>query len=203
MVLVISVAATGTTALTVMFAPHLEEAERTGAPLPAWLRRDEGMGTVQDVAGGVVRLAEVAALPGGGGDEDQPPALALLAHPGGRRPGAAERAAQVDVDDGVEVVVGHLPQHPVAQHAGVGHQHVQPAELRHRRGHQALGHLRAADRSGRGHRPAACLPDRRGRLAGGSRVHVVDHHGRTGCGQRLGVREAEPPAGARDHSHFP
>ena len=45
--------------------------------------------------------------------------------------GAGERAAQVDVDDGVEVVVGHLPQHLVAQDAGVGDQDVEPAELVH------------------------------------------------------------------------
>jgi hypothetical protein len=36
----------------------------------------------------------------------------------------------VDLDNGVEVVIGHLPQHLVAQHSGVGHHHVQPAELR-------------------------------------------------------------------------
>jgi 3-oxoacyl-[acyl-carrier protein] reductase len=64
------------------FAPHLEEAERTGAPLPAWLRRDEGMGTVQDVAGLIVYLASDASgevtgqAIGIGGDR-----LALWSHP--------------------------------------------------------------------------------------------------------------------------
>jgi 3-oxoacyl-[acyl-carrier protein] reductase len=64
------------------FAPALEEAERTGGPLPDWLRRDEGLGTVEDVAGLVVYLAcdasaEVTGQAVGiGGDK-----LALWSHP--------------------------------------------------------------------------------------------------------------------------
>ena len=66
---------------------------------------DAGLG------GGVVGLAEVAALAGGRADQDQPAALALLAEADGGGAGAGERAAQVDADDVVEVLVGHLPQH--------------------------------------------------------------------------------------------
>jgi 3-oxoacyl-[acyl-carrier protein] reductase len=64
------------------FAPAIEESERTGEPLPAWLRRDEGLGTVEDVTGLITFLASDAAQGitgqaiGVGGDR-----LALWAHP--------------------------------------------------------------------------------------------------------------------------
>ncbi|MFI7634892.1 SDR family oxidoreductase [Nonomuraea sp. NPDC049400] len=79
---VVPVAATEMTRTIPAFAPILEEAERTGAPLPAWLRRDEGLGTVEDVAGLITFLASDAAQDitgqaiGIGGDR-----LALWAHP--------------------------------------------------------------------------------------------------------------------------
>ena len=75
-----------------------------------------------------------------------PATVALLAHPHGGGAGAGERAAQVHVDHGVEVLVGHLPQHPVAQDARVGDHHVEPAELLDGGGDQRVGGLGAADR---------------------------------------------------------
>ncbi|NUT53550.1 MAG: SDR family oxidoreductase [Saccharothrix sp.] len=78
----VPVAATDMTRTIPAFAPAIEEAERTGAPLPAWLRRDHGLGTVEDVASLVVFLASDAARGitgqaiGIGGDR-----LALWAHP--------------------------------------------------------------------------------------------------------------------------
>jgi 3-oxoacyl-[acyl-carrier protein] reductase len=79
---VIPVAATAMTRTIPAFAPIIEESERTGRPLPSWLRRDEGLGTVDDVAGLIVFLASPAAegltgqAIGVGGDR-----LALWAHP--------------------------------------------------------------------------------------------------------------------------
>lgn len=79
---VVPVAATEMTRTIPAFAPVLEEAERTGGPLPGWLRRDEGLGTVQDVAGLIVYLASEASAEvtgqaiGIGGDR-----LALWSHP--------------------------------------------------------------------------------------------------------------------------
>jgi 3-oxoacyl-[acyl-carrier protein] reductase len=79
---VVPVAATAMTRTIPAFAPVIEESERTGEPLPAWLRRDEGLGTVDDVTGLVVFLASEAAKGvtgqaiGIGGDR-----LALWAHP--------------------------------------------------------------------------------------------------------------------------
>lgn len=79
---VVPVAATEMTRTIPAFAPVLEEAERTGGPLPRWLRAGEGLGTPQDAAGLVVFLASDAAREvtgqaiGIGGDR-----LALWAHP--------------------------------------------------------------------------------------------------------------------------
>src|SRR5690606_8088311 len=57
---VVPVAATEMTKTIPAFAPIIEEAERTGRPFPDWLRRDEGMGTVEDVASLIVFLASDA-----------------------------------------------------------------------------------------------------------------------------------------------
>ncbi|GIH62703.1 SDR family oxidoreductase [Microbispora siamensis] len=79
---VVPVAATEMTKTIPAFAPVIEEAERTGRPFPDWLRRDEGLGTVEDVAPLVVFLASDASAGvtgqaiGIGGDR-----LALWAHP--------------------------------------------------------------------------------------------------------------------------
>ncbi|TDE56308.1 SDR family oxidoreductase [Nonomuraea mesophila] len=79
---VVPVAATEMTKTIPVFAPVIEESERTGRPLPGWLRKDEGLGTVEDVAGLVVFLASDASAEvtgqaiGIGGDR-----LALWSHP--------------------------------------------------------------------------------------------------------------------------
>ncbi|MDP9792361.1 3-oxoacyl-[acyl-carrier protein] reductase [Catenuloplanes nepalensis] len=79
---VVPVAATEMTRTIPAFAPVIEESERTGRPLPAWVRRDAGLGTVDDVTGLVTFLASDAAAGvtgqaiGIGGDR-----LALWSHP--------------------------------------------------------------------------------------------------------------------------
>jgi 3-oxoacyl-[acyl-carrier protein] reductase len=79
---VVPVAATEMTKTIPAFAPAIEEAERTGMPLPDRLRKDEGLGTVEDVAGLITFLASDSAKDvtgqaiGIGGDR-----LALWAHP--------------------------------------------------------------------------------------------------------------------------
>jgi NAD(P)-dependent dehydrogenase (short-subunit alcohol dehydrogenase family) len=78
----IPVAATAMTRTIPFFAPHVEALERDGVPLPDALRKGEGFGTVEDVAGLVVFLASDAAAQvngqavGIGGDR-----LALWSHP--------------------------------------------------------------------------------------------------------------------------
>jgi len=79
---VVPVAATEMTKTIPVFAPIIEESERTGAPLPEWVRKDEGMGTPEDVASLIVFLASEASAQvtgqaiGIGGDK-----LALWSHP--------------------------------------------------------------------------------------------------------------------------
>ncbi|WP_030854461.1 SDR family oxidoreductase [Streptomyces sp. NRRL F-4474] len=79
---VVPVAATEMTRTIPAFAPLIEESERTGEPLPDWLRKDEGLGTVEDVAGLITFLASddsdgvTGQAIGIGGDR-----LALWAHP--------------------------------------------------------------------------------------------------------------------------
>ncbi|MFF5102951.1 SDR family oxidoreductase [Streptomyces sp. NPDC000134] len=79
---VVPVAATEMTRTIPAFAPLIEEAERTGRPLPGWLREGEGLGTVEDVTGLITFLASDEAKDitgqaiGVGGDR-----LALWAHP--------------------------------------------------------------------------------------------------------------------------
>lgn len=79
---VVPVAATEMTKTIPAFAPVIEEAERTGNPLPDWVRKDEGMGTPEDVASLLVFLASDASAEvtgqaiGIGGDK-----LALWSHP--------------------------------------------------------------------------------------------------------------------------
>lgn len=78
----VPVAATAMTKTIPFFAPHVEALERDGVPLPDALRKGEGFGTVEDVAGLVVYLASDAAAGvngqaiGIGGDR-----LALWSHP--------------------------------------------------------------------------------------------------------------------------
>jgi NAD(P)-dependent dehydrogenase (short-subunit alcohol dehydrogenase family) len=78
----VPVAATAMTKTIPAFAPHVEALERDGVPLPDALRKGEGFGTVEDVAGLVVYLAsaESAGVNGQaigiGGDK-----LALWSHP--------------------------------------------------------------------------------------------------------------------------
>lgn len=79
---VVPVAATEMTKTIPAFAPAIAESERTGSPLPDWLRKEEGLGTVEDVAGLITFLASDSSKGvtgqaiGVGGDR-----LALWAHP--------------------------------------------------------------------------------------------------------------------------
>lgn len=79
---VVPVAATEMTRTIPAFAPVIAEAERTGAPFPDWLRKDEGLGAPEDAAGLVTFLASQASKDvtgqaiGIGGDR-----LALWSHP--------------------------------------------------------------------------------------------------------------------------
>lgn len=109
---IVPIAATAMTATIPAFAPILEEAERTGGPLPTWLRQAEGFGTPEDCAGLVAYLASDAAAGvtgqciGIGGDK-----LALWAHP--HEVATAYRAggwSAADIDAVWATSVGSDPQ---------------------------------------------------------------------------------------------
>jgi NAD(P)-dependent dehydrogenase (short-subunit alcohol dehydrogenase family) len=88
---VVPVAATEMTKTIPAFGPALEHAERTGEPLPDWMRKDEGLGTPEDVASLIVYLASDASAGvtgqaiGIGGDK-----LALWSHPAEKATAYAE-----------------------------------------------------------------------------------------------------------------
>jgi NAD(P)-dependent dehydrogenase (short-subunit alcohol dehydrogenase family) len=94
---VVPVAATEMTRTIPAFAPVIAEAERTGRPFPAWLRRNEGLGTVDDVTGLVTFLASDAAgditgqAIGVGGDR-----LVFWAHPREKRVAFADGGWSAD-----------------------------------------------------------------------------------------------------------
>ncbi|MEU3464000.1 SDR family NAD(P)-dependent oxidoreductase [Streptomyces sp. NPDC006733] len=94
---VVPVAATEMTKTIPAFAPVIAESERTGDPLPEWLRKDEGLGTVEDVAGLITFLASDASADvtgqaiGVGGDR-----LALWAHPREKAVAFADGGWQAD-----------------------------------------------------------------------------------------------------------
>jgi len=79
---VVPIAATEMTKTIPAFGPAIEAAESSGEPLPAWMRKDEGLGTVEDVASLIVFLASEASTGitgqaiGIGGDK-----LSLWRHP--------------------------------------------------------------------------------------------------------------------------
>jgi hypothetical protein len=104
---------------------------------------------------------------------------------------------QVHGDDLVEVVVAHLPQHGVAQDAGVGDEDVEASEVLDRGGDEGIRGLGAADRSDDGDCGPAVGDDRRDRRLSCRGIHVVDDDGRALTGEfaRVGESEALPAAG--------
>ena len=157
---------------------------------------DAGLG------GGVVGLAEVSALPGGRADGDDPAGDAVLLEVGECFPDAREGAAEVDVDDGVEVLVGHFQQALVPQDAGIGDQDVQAAELRDGCLHQLFGNLGASDRSDDGGGLPAVGLDGPDCFRSHLGVDVVDDDGGTLAGEFPGVGEAQAPTASGDDCYF-
>ncbi|MGH6656811.1 MAG: SDR family NAD(P)-dependent oxidoreductase [Actinocrinis sp.] len=108
----IPVAATAMTRTIPAFAPHVEALERDGTPLPDALRKGEGFGTPEDVAGLVVYLASDASAQvtgqciGIGGDK-----LSLWSHPQEVAVAYADGGWSADaIADAWPVSVGRDPQ---------------------------------------------------------------------------------------------
>ncbi|WP_329539783.1 SDR family NAD(P)-dependent oxidoreductase [Streptomyces sp. NBC_01358] len=109
---VIPVAATAMTKTIPAFAPHIEALEEHGTPFPDALRKGEGFGTAEDVAGLVTFLASDASAGvngqciGIGGDR-----LALWSHPQEISVAYAEGGWSADaIADAWPVSVGRVPE---------------------------------------------------------------------------------------------
>ncbi|KAF4530878.1 hypothetical protein B566_EDAN018918 [Ephemera danica] len=143
-----------------------------------------GLGEADDaeLAGGVIRLAEVAVdADHAAGVQDD---AAALQHQGvDHGLGAVEHAAQVDVDHRIELRQRHLLQPRVAGDAGVVHQHVDAAEALLDCGHHGIdrGAVGDVDDIALGlHTQAAAL--RHHGINGGG-IHVAHRHVRTFGGE--------------------
>ncbi|MFE7111660.1 SDR family oxidoreductase [Streptomyces sp. NPDC057575] len=109
---VIPVAATAMTKTIPAFAPHIETLEQDGTAFPDSLRKGEGFGTVEDVAGLVTFLASDASADvngqciGIGGDK-----LSLWSHPQEISVAYADGGWSADaIADAWPVTVGRTPQ---------------------------------------------------------------------------------------------
>lgn len=109
---IVPVAATEMTRTIPVFAPYIEALEERGEAFPAWLRRDAGFGTAEDVAGLVVFLASDASAEvtgqaiGIGGDK-----LTLWTHPQEKAPVYADGGWNADsIAESWKTGVGSAPE---------------------------------------------------------------------------------------------
>ena len=119
--------------------------------------------------------------------------------------GGAEVALQVDADDVVPLLLRHREDHPVAQDAGVVHEHVELAEGVDGLLHHGAGLLEVGDVGAVHHGLAAHRLDLGDHLVGRARVgaaavglgaEVVDDHRRALAGQHQRVLAPDAAAGA-------
>ena len=143
-------------------------------PVHCWARS-----RVSPISPALLAAYAACGRPGGGeaehrGDVDD--ARAGLHHPAARL-GHPVAAVEVDVDDLPELLGRLAGGRDGGADAGVVDQHVDPAELRHRRVDQRLALCRVGDVGGHGEHPAAGGPDQLGGLlelvdAAGAQDHV-------------------------------
>ena len=125
--------------------------------------------------------------------------MAASTHVCGSGAGTGESAAQVHIDDGVEVLVGHFPQNAVTQDSCVGDQYVQTTEVVQGGRGECIGRGGRADGGPVGNGHAGVFDDLGGGRLGGVAVGVVDHDGGSAAGQFEGVGTAEAAACSGDH----
>ncbi len=123
-------------------------------------------------------------------------------------PGRGERALEVDVDDRVPLVLGHVRQHPVAEDAGVVDRRRAGRRTRRSPPGRAARRRRSRTRSRRWRSPRLPSPSisattccgRREIVAGAvdRAAEVVDHDLGAVAGEAEGVLAADAAAGAGD-----
>jgi hypothetical protein len=105
--------------------------------------------------------------------------------------------ACVEVTPPSPLLVGHVEEHPVARHAGVVDDHVEPPVPVDGGGHHRVGRRPLADVAGHDRRFTATTADLlRGVLA--CSRQVVDHDPGAGLGESQRLGATEPGPGARD-----
>ena len=174
-------------------APH--------AVLGAFQCHDVGQADDPRLGRRVVGHVVVSVQPADRGGEHHP-AVPGRTHHRERRAHHVERSAQVDVEDGVEVVVAHLRQRRAQHVARIVDQDVQAAIVFQRRGDDGLTALGRRDGLGTGGRLAAgradlVAPPARPASCVAVRRVVDDDLGALG-GQQQGVLAAQSAAGAGD-----
>ena len=114
-------------------------------------------------------------------------------------------AAEVHVDDVVEVLDRHLVERLVAEDGGVGDHRIEATPFVHRLLGEAGGAFDGGDRLGVGHRLATGRPDLADHLLGqagiaaaaeGMTAQVVHHHPRAPAGELECVATAHPATGS-------
>ena len=114
----------------------------------------------------------------------------------------AERRRQMDVEDGVPLLVGHLLDDRVPGVAGIVHHDMAAAEGVDRGLDDAVAEVGLGDVAGAGHRLAAQLLDLGDGLLGRRVVDVVDHHPGAVAHQAQRDLLADAAARAGDDRHL-
>jgi hypothetical protein len=118
-------------------------------------------------------------------------------------PGHQEGTAQVHVDDGVPVVVGHREQQAVAQDPGVVDQDRRRTELGRDAVHRVAHLVRPGHVGGDADRASAGGADGSDRLGGGLLGQVQDGDVPAVGGEPPSDRRTDPARGARDDRDAP
>jgi len=131
----------------------------------------------------------------------------LLQEDAEHRADRPRHVAEVDLVDGIPVLVGHLVQLDRGDErdlpADDRDQDIESAQLLHRAGDHGLDVGRRTDIAGHRVRRAAPLPHGLGGLLGPARVEVRDHHRRPFVAAGLGHRPADSAAATDDQRSFP
>src|SRR5690606_3298263 len=151
---------------------------------------------------GVIGLTEIAPLARYRRHQKESSAVILFAKHPDSCPRAGEGATQVRIDNGIEIVVGHVPENLVTKYAGIGTHDVEPAEFLHCPVDTALRGLRRAyGHDLRQRLPPFSLYGRNDFFCSGL-VHVVYHHGGTRARQPFCYLAPHPATAARNNSDF-
>ena len=131
-------------------------------------------------------------------DVDDRAAFSLVTHASCRCAGAEECAADVHVEDALELDRRQVLEQKVREDSGVVHEHVEPAEAGHCRSHQLLDVRLHGDVSLDADHRTPCVGESRTRRGEPVLTPVGEHHRRPRLGEPAGAGEAEALRAAGD-----